>query len=214
MKLYVFLKKMIKILNVAEKNDVAKSIAAQVSKGTSKMVKVFLKLNKKISNYSILQRNGLSPYNKIYEFEADLFNRRCLMIMTSVSGHLLSLDFPIQYKNWRNIPPVELFSAPVYKTCTPDYEPIKKTIEREIRNCKKLIIWTDCDREGENIGYEIIDVCKAVNPNIDVYRAVFSEITGSAIQRALNNLQRPNNLISDAVDARIELDLRIGKTLY
>lgn len=133
-----------------------------------------------------------------------------MMIMTSVSGHLLSLEFPIQYKNWKSIQPVELFSAPVYKNCSADYEPIKKTLEREVKQCTKLIIWTDCDREGENIGYEIIEVCKSIKPNIDVYRAVFSEITGSAIKRALNNLQRPNPLINDAVNARIELDLRIG----
>lgn len=136
------------------------------------------------------------------------------MVMTSVSGHLLRLEFPIQYKGWNTCPPEELFSAPVEKSCPPDYEQIKRTLEREVRSCDKLIIWTDCDREGENIGYEIIDVCRAIKPNIDVWRAVFSEITSSSIRRAIENLTRPNKLISDAVDARMELDLRIGLLFY
>lgn len=38
---------------------------------------------------------------------------------------------------------------------------IQRTLEREVRQCQALVIWTDCDREGENIGFEIIDVCKA-----------------------------------------------------
>ena len=75
-----------------------------------------------------------------------------------------------------------------------------------------MIIWTDCDREGENIGFEIIDVCKKVKPNIKVYRAKFSEITSSSVMRAINNLEMPNKSLSDAVDVRMELDLRIGKT--
>lgn len=37
----------------------------------------------------------------------------------------------------------------------------QRTLEQEIRGCQSLIIWTDCDREGENIGFEIIQVCKA-----------------------------------------------------
>lgn len=73
-----------------------------------------------------------------------------------------------------------------------------------------MIIWTDCDREGENIGYEIIDVCKAVKPNIAVYRAKFSEITAAGIHRALNNVCQPDLRQSQAVDVRSELDLRIG----
>lgn len=80
----------------------------------------------------------------------------------------------------------------------------------QIRGCAGLIIWTDCDREGENIGFEIIDVCRAIKPNIQVYRAKFSEITSAAVHRALNNVIEPDIRQSQAVDVRSELDLRIG----
>lgn len=132
------------------------------------------------------------------------------MIMTSVSGHLLTYDFALAYNNWDAIDPIALFSAPVSKLCPSKFQPIRKTIEREIRSCHGLIIWTDCDREGENIGYEIIDVCRAIKPNIEVHRAVFSEITSQAVKRALANLQQPDLRKSQAVDVRSELDLRIG----
>lgn len=80
----------------------------------------------------------------------------------------------------------------------------------QIRGCAGLIIWTDCDREGENIGFEIIDVCRAVKPSIQVYRAKFSEITSAAVFRALANVTAPDIRQSQAVDVRSELDLRIG----
>ncbi|XP_050684412.1 DNA topoisomerase 3-alpha isoform X2 [Leptidea sinapis] len=181
-----------KYLNVAEKNDAAKNIALHLSRGTSK------------------RREGLSQYNKIYEFEANVFGQKCQMVMTSVSGHLLGLEFVGAYKNWQSCNPLTLFDAPVFKYCPENYEKIKKTLEREIRSCQGLIIWTDCDREGENIGFEIIDVCSAVKNNLNIYRAKFSEITSVSVSRALQNLGRPDKNISDAVDVRQELDLRIG----
>uniref|UniRef100_H2Z243 DNA topoisomerase n=1 Tax=Ciona savignyi TaxID=51511 RepID=H2Z243_CIOSA len=73
-----------------------------------------------------------------------------------------------------------------------------------------LVIWTDCDREGENIGFEIINICRNIKSNIPVYRARFSEITDRSIKSACNNLQQPDQRVSDAVDVRQELDLRIG----
>ncbi|CAF4845799.1 unnamed protein product [Pieris macdunnoughi] len=181
-----------KYLNVAEKNDAAKNIALHLSRGTSR------------------RREGLSQYNKIYEFEAEVFGQKSQMVMTSVSGHLLALEFVGAYKNWQSCNPLTLFDAPVFKFCPENYEKIKKTLEREVRGCQGLIIWTDCDREGENIGFEIIEVCSAVKNNLKIFRAKFSEITGISVKRALQNLEQPNKNISDAVDVRQELDLRIG----
>lgn len=73
-----------------------------------------------------------------------------------------------------------------------------------------LIIWTDCDREGEHIGGEIVDVCRRTNQRIQVYRARFSEITRPAVTNALNRLVRMNDNEISAVKCRMELDLRIG----
>lgn len=50
--------------------------------------------------------------------------------------------------------------ATVLSLLFPGWE-FQKTLERETRQCQALVIWTDCDREGENIGFEIIHVCRA-----------------------------------------------------
>jgi DNA topoisomerase IA len=51
-----------------------------------------------------------------------------------------------------------------------------KNIEIRARNSDVLMIWTDCDREGEHIGFEIAEVCRKVNRRITVERARFSAI--------------------------------------
>lgn len=182
----------IKYLNVAEKNDAAKTIANHLAGGQCH------------------RREGQSQYNKIYEFQTQVHGQMVKMVMTSVSGHLLTHEFPAAFRGWEKCNPLDLFEAPVAKICPERSEKIKATLEREVRGCRALIIWTDCDREGENIGFEIIDVCKAVKPNLQVYRAKFSEITKASVRRALNNLEQPDKRQSDAVDVRSELDLRIG----
>lgn len=179
-------------LCVAEKNDAAKSIANVLSNGNSQRFE------------------GLSKFNKIYKFKTNVRGTNADMWMTSVSGHLLTYEFVQSYQGWQSCDPISLFEAPVHKRCPENFLNIKKTLERDILKCDGLIIWTDCDREGENIGFEIIDVCKKVKPNIQVYRAKFSEITSAGIRRALNTLEQPDEKQSQAVDVRSELDLRIG----
>nr|KAF6459486.1 DNA topoisomerase III alpha [Rousettus aegyptiacus] len=181
-----------KVLCVAEKNDAAKGIADLLSNGRMR------------------RREGLSKFNKIYEFDYHLYGQNVTMIMTSVTGHLLAHDFQMQFRKWQSCNPLVLFEAEIEKYCPENFVDIKKTLERETRQCQALVIWTDCDREGENIGFEIIHVCKAVKPTIQVLRARFSEITPRAVRMACENLTEPDQRVSDAVDVRQELDLRIG----
>ncbi|XP_006901251.1 PREDICTED: DNA topoisomerase 3-alpha [Elephantulus edwardii] len=181
-----------KVLCVAEKNDAAKGIADL------------------LSNSRMRRREGLSKFNKIYEFDYHLYGQNVTMVMTSVSGHLLTHDFHIPFRKWQSCNPLVLFEAEIEKYCPENFLDIKKTLEREVQQCQALVIWTDCDREGENIGFEIIHVCKAVKPSLPVLRARFSEITPQAIRAACENLTEPNQRVSDAVDVRQELDLRIG----
>lgn len=38
------------------------------------------------------------------------------------------------------------------------------------------MLWLDCDREGENIAFEVVDVCRAVKQNLYIRRAHFSAL--------------------------------------
>ena len=58
----------------------------------------------------------------------------------------------------------------------PDKKAIVDNLSSEARKVQQLMIWTDCDREGENIGAEIANICRKANRNIVVKRARFSAI--------------------------------------
>lgn len=67
----------------------------------------------------------MSVYNKIYEFDATVFNEQARMLMTSVSGHLLNNAFTGAYKNWNTCSPLVLFDAPIVKYCPEDFLKVK-----------------------------------------------------------------------------------------
>lgn len=62
------------------------------------------------------QRDGLAPSSKVYEFPFELEGRAVTMVVTSVLGHLMGMDFAPPFDNWTHCSPVQLFTAPVVKT--------------------------------------------------------------------------------------------------
>jgi len=134
------------------------------------------------------------------------------MHFTSVTGHLTELEFPPQYKSWESNthPPASLFDAPTVRAVKQENQPIAATLEQEARQSDWLVLWLDCDREGENIAFEVMHVCSRIKPSLRVYRARFSALIPADIHHALQTLSGPSKPLSDAVDARQEIDLKLG----
>ena len=86
----------------------------------------------------------------------------------------------------------------------------KKQLEilrKEIKNANEVIISSDSDREGEMIGFSIIELFKLP---MDTKRITFNEITESAIQNAIKNPKTVNMDIVNAQQARQVLDILVG----
>lgn len=122
----------------------------------------------------------------------------------------MSHDFPDSHRSWHSCDPFALFDAPVVSQVSKDSLTIEANLKNEARGKDMLMIWTDCDREGENIGAEVARVCRRANPNIRVKRARFSAIIAQQIHRAAQHPVELDMAQADAVEARTVLDLRIG----
>ncbi|KAJ1633552.1 DNA topoisomerase [Pavlovales sp. CCMP2436] len=188
---------MVRVLSVAEKPSVAKEVAKILSRGTAQ------------------QQRGVSMFNANHNFDYDFGPGsgwgKAQMVVTSVTGHLMNTEFDEKYTGWYSCDPVKLFfEAPVYKFVPEDKKDIQTNLEQEARRSNVLMLWLDCDREGENIGYEVIEVCLGANPNLTVKRARFSALIPNDIHHAVMNAGPPDRLASEAVDARSEIDLRLG----
>jgi len=134
------------------------------------------------------------------------------MVTSSVRGHLINRDFPQQF-GWSSCSPSALFDAPIESNVSSDMHPLLEMLQKESRKADALILWLDCDREGEAIAAEVREVCTEANPRLNankVFRAKFSTVLPQEIYRALRSLGRVNEAFVHAVEARSELDLRVG----
>ncbi|CAI9636492.1 unnamed protein product [Alternaria burnsii] len=103
-----------------------------------------------------------------------------------------------------------MFEAPIVSSIAEDKKAVASNIEAQAKYASILFIWTDCDREGEHIGTEIRDIALRANPNMQVWRARFSNIERAHVIHASQNPIRLDEAQAQAVSARIELDLRLG----
>ncbi|SCV72038.1 BQ2448_4732 [Microbotryum intermedium] len=201
---------MVRYLSVAEKPSISKSITQILSGGR------------------FTTRNARHPqWIKNYDFSYRLPQHGpgfTDFTVTAVAGHLMTSDFPEAFKNWRSCDPFTLFDAPIIHSVNSDanQKGIAANLAAEARNATHLMIWTDCDREGEHIGIEVATVCRKANPRIIVKRARFSAIIANRVD-ALFPCSQINNACQNAIEldmrqvnavaARMDLDLRVGAAL-
>lgn len=121
--------------------------------------------------------------------------------------------------------PRALFGAPTRKICVGG-----RRIPSHLQYCAVgtdvLLLWLDCDREGENICYEVMHnvipwMRMPPKGMQSVYRAKFSSLAPADLRMALRDCLGPPDIHKAlAVDARQELDLKLGsaftrfQTLY
>ncbi|KAF9809736.1 hypothetical protein IEO21_07278 [Rhodonia placenta] len=179
-----------RVLCVAEKPSVAKNITQILSGG------------------QFTTRQTGCKYIKNYDFNYPQTNS--LFTVTAVTGHVMDHEFHYMYSKWTSCDPFALFDAPIKASVKKEAIAIAQNLRNEAKRAQTLMIWTDCDREGENIGAEIAGICKEAHRNISIRRARFSAIIPQQIHNAAQHPVQLDTAQANAVEARILLDLRIG----
>ncbi|WP_092929079.1 DNA topoisomerase I [Natrinema hispanicum] len=170
-------------LIITEKDNAARRIADILSGGT----------------YDSSRENGVN----VYEWGG----KRCV----GLSGHVVGVDFPPEYSDWRDVEPVELIDASVEKT--PTKENIVATLRLLARRAERVTIATDYDREGELIGKEAYDIVRNVDEDVPIRRVRFSSITENEVQQAFDEPDDLDFDLAAAGEARQIIDLIWGAAL-
>jgi len=170
-------------LIITEKDNAARRIADILSGGSAESDRV----------------NGVNVYK--------WGGKRCI----GLSGHVVGVDFPPEYSDWRDVEPVELISADVEKR--PTQENIVAALRRLARPASRVVIATDYDREGELIGKEAYELVREVNDEAPVDRVRFSSITDREVTEAFADPDELDFHLAAAGEARQIVDLMWGASL-
>ena len=92
----------------------------------------------------------------------------------------------------------------------PEKKKTVKELKDLLKDAEELIVATDEDREGESIGWHLIQL---LSPTVPVKRMVFSEITSDAILEALSNTRDLDENLVAAQETRRVVDRLYGYTL-
>ena len=132
---------------------------------------------------------------------------RCI----GLSGHVVGVDFPPEYNDWRDVEPVELIDAPIDKQ--PTQEGIVRALRQLARRASHVTIATDYDREGELIGKEAYELVREVNEDVQIDHVRFSSITDREVTESFENPDELDFELAAAGEARQVIDLLWGAAL-
>ncbi|MEM0134202.1 MAG: DNA topoisomerase I [Thermoplasmatales archaeon] len=171
-------------LIIAEKANVALRIATALSDGKVSRVKVgtstVLRFQRGNVEYSVL----------------------------SLRGHIIELDYPKEFSNWRIDNLKELIRAnPVENVKVKGLDYVLKKLNVENN---EVIVATDYDREGELIGVETL---RLMERNNNIKRARFSALTKKDLVQSFDGLVEVDYNLAGSAEAREVIDLMWGASL-
>ncbi|QCC51506.1 DNA topoisomerase I [Halapricum salinum] len=144
------------------------------------------------------RRNGVNVYK--------WGGKRCV----GLSGHVVGVDFPPEYNDWRDVQPAELIDADIVKS--PTKENIVAALRSLAREADEAVIATDYDREGELIGKEAYELIRE-ETDVPIQRVRFSSITENEVKQAFGNPDDLDFDLAAAGEARQIIDLIWGAAL-
>jgi len=169
-------------LVITEKENAARRIAEILSDGSAE----------------VEQRNGVNVY------------RWGDTRVIGLSGHVVGVDFPEEYSDWRDVEPVELVDAEI--VTEPTQENIVRALVELALRADEAVIATDYDREGELIGKEAYELVRdEIEGSIE--RVRFSSITENAVREAFASPDDLDFDLAAAGEARQVIDLVWGAAL-
>ncbi|WP_246988623.1 DNA topoisomerase I [Halorientalis marina] len=169
-------------LIITEKDNAARRIAEILSEGTAETER----------------RNGVNVY------------RWGQKRVVGLSGHVVGVDFPPEYNDWRDVEPVELIDAEITKS--PTKENIVATLRELSQRADEAVIATDYDREGELIGKEAYEIIRE-ETDAPIKRVRFSSITEREVRDAFADPDDIDFDLAAAGEARQIIDLIWGAAL-
>jgi len=157
---------------------------------------------------AIFPRSRSIKIGKITVYEAN-WNGYPIYIVP-LKGHITEI-VPIKEFSgrWEKSDPLKLIDPSALREKIKEKE-IAELIKRYARRVKLLLIATDADEEGSNIGLEAYKISKEVNPNIRAYRLWFISVQRQELINAFQNPILPKWSWAWAVQARRLVDAMVG----
>ena len=185
---------------------------------TDKKVKVLMIAEKPSTAITISRalsgKNLKKNREGIYQFEGYFKDVPAEITVSCVMGHVYQSDFLEIHNDRKKVDPLLLYDVHTRLVEAHIDNLVPYYLEDLSYDKDILCLWLDCDKEGENICYEVIYNCyKYMNIKNyrQIYRAKFSSLTGIDVKNAYKSIDLlPNKNISASVEARRLIDLKVG----
>jgi DNA topoisomerase III len=128
---------------------------------------IALSITEALCGNNFSKRTGPAKGIPIFTFKGHFKGRTANFKVSSVAGHVYNRDFPPAFQDRRK-DPVSLFDAPTIRVCDKRARPVAKHLQMLSSNCDFVVLWLDCDKEGENICFEVLEICKKNIPRSSV----------------------------------------------